>query len=417
MNKQIIAGGILLASLGAASAQGLYDMAPNDDALESLPITWSAGLSLGYEDNVTPTVVKSPILGSGTPGYRESSGYVSAYVGAAYVNITPQTTWDVYGRLGGTFYFDAPSSMSNDGYGDARLGVNVAHRVSERLRFTSRNYLAYEMEPNYNYGITLDRQLEPYFHWTTDNAVGYKWSDLWATYTGFRYTGVNYGSDGNADLNDRNTFALYHQFRYRSSEQTVWTADYRYSATRARAGANDSSSNYLLAGVEHRFSPNTVGIMKLGAQWRNVDGGENNTSPFLEAALRSQVNEEFSVRAFARYSQEDYGTSFQTYSYDRNDTFRLGLTADYTVSPVLTLHGGLNYIMTDMQDATDVTVGDLDQNLWNLNLGFSYKVNDAIYVTGSYNYTNSGSSGGTPLAAESRDYAQNRAQLGIRYEF
>jgi len=133
--------------------------------------------------------------------------------------------------------------------------------------------------------------------------------------------------------------------------------------------------------------------------------------------LRSQVNEQYSVRAFTRYSQEDYGTSFDGYSYDLNNTFRLGISSDYIVSPVLTLHGGLNYIITDMQDATDVTVADLDQNLWNLNIGFSYKVNDSMYVTGSYNYTNSGSDGGTPLAAASRDYSQNRAQLGIRYEF
>jgi hypothetical protein len=416
MNKQIIAGGILLASLGAASAQGLYDIAPNDDVQDSLPITWSAGASLGYDDNVTPTVVAGP-------GREESSGYISAYVGAAWVTVTPQTTWDIYGRIGGTWYFDAPSSMSNDGYGEGKLGINWEHRVSERLRFSSRNYLAYEMEPDYSYGLTLDRQLDPYFHYTTDNAVGYKWSERWATYTGFRFNGVTYNDNESRDVlnsashNDRNALTLYHQFRYRSSEQTVWTLDYRYTATRSKGFASDSDSQYLLAGIEHRFNPNTVGVMKFGAQFRSPDKGDNKTQPFFEGALRSQVNEQFSVRAFARYSMEEYGTSFGGYAYDYNNAFRLGVTGSYIVSPVWTLFGGINYIRNDMNDANRFAISDLDQDQWNLNLGFSYKVNDAVYVTGSYNYTNSSANGGTDLAQESRKYSQNRASLGVRYEF
>ena len=404
----MIAGGILLASLGAASAQGLYDIAPNDDLESSLPITWTAGASLGYDDNVTPTVVAGP-------GYKENSGYISAYVGAAWVTVTPQTTWDIYGRIGGTFYFDAPSSMSNDGYGEGRLGINWAHRVSERLRFSSRNYLAYEMEPNYSSGLTLDRQLDPYFHWTTDNAVGYKWSERWATYTGFRYNGVKY--EDLSSNNDRQSLTLYHQFRYRSSEQTVWTLDYRYTHTKADGAASDSDSQYLLAGIEHRFSPNTVGVMKFGAQLRSPEYGDNKTQPFFEGALRSQVNEQFSVRAFARYSMEEYGTSFGGYAYDYSNAFRLGVTGSYIVSPQWTIFGGINYIRTDMTDASLPAISDLDQNQWNLNIGFSYKVNDAVYLTGSYNYTNSSANGGTGLAEESRKYSQNRASLGVRYEF
>lgn len=398
----------MLASLGAACAQGLYDIAPNDDALESMPITWSAGIDLGYDDNVTPTITK------GNVGYEEESGSVGAYVRAAWVSITPQTTWDVYGQIGGTYYFDAPSSMSNDGYGEGRLGVNWAHRVSERLRFSSRNYAAYEMEPDYNYGITLDRQLDPYFHWTTDNAVGYRWTERFATYTGFTYSGVEY--DDAADVNNRDTWTVYNQFRYRASEQTVWTLDYRYSTTSSDGTAEDTESHYLLAGIEHRFSPNTVGVLKVGAQYRDSDSGDDETSPFVEAALRSRVNEQFSVRLFTRYSMEDYGTSFGGYYYDMNDTFRLGVSADYIVSPQLTLHAGLNYIMTDMSESSDGT-SDLDQDLWNASIGFSYKVNDAMYVTGSYNYTDSSSSGGTQLAEDSRDYSQNRASLGLRFEF
>ncbi|MCP5534648.1 MAG: outer membrane beta-barrel protein [Akkermansiaceae bacterium] len=398
MKKHFIAGTVMLASLGAASAQGLYDIAPNDDAQESSPIKWSAGLSGGWDDNVTPT------LGNG-----DEVTYIDAYVGAALVSITPQTTWDVFGRVGGHYYIDAPVATGDDLIGQGRLGINWAHRVSERLRFSSRNYAAYELEPDYSYGFASDRQLEEYFHYQSDNAVGYRWSERFATYTGVTVTGVDYGTS--AQANDRLTYSFYNQFRYSTSEQTIWTLDYRYGETNASGTAGDSTNHYVLLGVEHRFSPNSVIAVKAGMQMRDVNGGASSDSPFAEAAIRTRVNEQFSVRAFARYSVEDYGTSFPGGTYDTNNTLRVGVSADYVVSPDLTLHGGLNYIMTDMEDGRGAVAPTADTDLLNLYLGFSYKVNDGVYVTGSYNWTDSDSD------IIGRTYERNRASLGVRVEF
>jgi len=397
----------MLATLGAASAQSLYDIAPNNEAQESSPLKWSAGISYNYDDNVTPTAAK------GTPGFEDDASSVTAYVGTSLVSITPQTTWDVFARIGGTYYIDSPSaSATSDTYGQARLGINWAHRVSERLRFSSRNYAAYELEPDYSYGYASDRQLEEYFHYQTDNAVGYRWTDRLATYTGVKFRGIDYGSATSA--NDRMTYSFYNQFRLSTSAQTVWTTDYRYSETSASGSAGDSTNHYITLGIEHRFSPNSVLALKAGVQMRDVDGGASSDSPFAEVAVRTRVNEQFSVRAFARYSVEDYGTSFGGFTYDTNNTLRVGVSADYVVSPDLTLHGGLNYIMTEMEDSRGAVPAGLttaDTDLINLNLGFSYKLNDGVYLTGSYNWTDSDSDIGN------RNYERNRASLGVRVEF
>ena len=414
MKKQLFTGAFALAAVGSVSAQGLYDIAPNLDAKESLPIKWNAGLSFNYDDNVTPTVLNGS-------GEDDGVASVSAYVGASLVNITPQTTWDVFARVGGTFYFDEPEASGEDVIGQARLGVNWAHRVSERLRFSSRNYVAYELEPDYNFGFAVDRQIEEYLHYESDNAVGYRWTDRFATYTGFKVRGIDYQDD--FDGNDRLIYSFYNQFRYRASEQTVWTLDYRYSITDSDGGAGDSTNQFITAGIEHRFSPNSVLALKAGVQIRDVDdGGEDGTNPFIEAAIRTRVNEQFSFRAFARYSVEDYGTSFAIHTFDTNNTLRVGLTADYIISPVLTLHGGVNYIRTEFEDGRFTngfggTPGDLDQDLINLYVGFSYKVNDGVYVTGSYNWTDSDASGGILTDAAARTYDQNRVSLGVRVEF
>lgn len=408
MKKLLLSAPLTLVITGMVNGQGLYDIAPNDDALESSPITWSAGLSYNFDDNVTPTAA------AGSSGFEDEVSSISAYVGASLVSITPQTTWDVFARLGGNLYLDSPgASEVDDAYGQARLGLNWAHRVSERLRLSSRNYAAYEMEPDYSYGFSTDRQIEEYLHYQTDNAVGYRWNKRFATYSGMKVRGVDYADSESA--NDRMIYSLYNQFRYRSSDQTVWTLDYRYSETDSSGTAGDSTNQYVLLGTEYRFSPNSVIAVKAGMQMRDVDGGTDEDSPFFEGAIRTRVNSELSIRSFARYSVEDYGTSFDGFTFDTNSTLRVGVSADYVISPQLTLQAGANVIMMDMEDGRNVpgpgAVDDADTDLLNLYLGLSYKINDGLYVTGSYNWTDSDSD------LQNRSYERNRFAIGLRTEF
>jgi len=163
--------------------------------------------------------------------------------------------------------------------------------------------------------------------------------------------------------------------------------------------------------------------LKAGAQIRDVDGGDSGTSPYFEAAVRTRVNEQFNLRAFTRYSVEDFGTSFFNNTFDNNNTLRIGVTGTYAVSPVLSLNAGVNYIRNDFEDGRFTGPGagadpsDLEQDLINLFVGFSYKINDGAYLTGSYNFTDSDASGGPAGAADSRTYDRNNVSLGVRFDF
>jgi len=390
---------------GFASAQGLYYT--GSEAQESIPLTWSLGVDVTYDDNVAP--------GSGK---KEDSISANPYVGLSFVSITPQTTWDVYARLGAIYYFDQPDARgADDLYAQARIGANLTHRFSERLRFSSRNFLAYELEPNYSYGFATTRQGSEYLYWQTDNSVGYRWTERFATYTGFQLTGLDYDDVPNSD---RFTWSLYNQFRYLLGPQTVLTADYRYAETEGDGLAPDSESQYFLIGVEQRFSPTTILVARAGAQISETDGGDSNTNPFLELALNSQINSQFRVRAFARYSIEPYDTiqvvGISHINYDERKTFRLGVSGDYSISQSLSLFGGLDYIPTSFEDGRLVSgpvvgTGDQDEELLNAYIGLSVKFTD--YLTGSltYNFTNADSD------FANRDYDRNRVTVGVRAEF
>jgi hypothetical protein len=411
MSRFLISSLAAAATWSAANADLYYIQ---DEAQESLPLKWTAGANLIWDDNVNPTAVGV--------GADESLLSVNPFAGLSFVNISPQTTLDVYARLGLIYYFDQPAADgSEDLFTQSRVGVNWTHRLNEQLRISSRNSIAYEIEPDYANGFATTRQIGEYLNWQTDNSVGYRWTERFATYSGFDVMGLNY--DESVANQDRLVWTLYNQFRYQLSEQTVATADYRYSEGNGADLASDYSDHFLLGGLEHRFSPNTILVGRAGAQFRQSDAvnGADNTSPYVEGTLRSQINSQFSVRGFARYSIEGLDTvrnvGADFYEFDKRQTFRLGTTAEYALSPMFNVFGGLDYIPSTFDDGRRVsgggptTANGLEEDLINAYVGLSLKFTDILYGTFSYNYTDSTSD------FASQSFNRNRVSVGVRAEF
>lgn len=402
MNRKIPLACLALLTVGPASAQGLYYL--GTEAQESMPLKWAVGANVIYDDNVSPGY-----------GPKDSSFGINPNLGLDFVSVTPQTTWDVYVRLGLIYYLDVPNQM-DDVQPQSRAGVTFDHRFSERLRFSSRNFISYELQPDYSYGYASSLQTGAYFFWQSDNSLGFRWTERFATYTGLRLTGTNYQD---VDNNNRFTWEAYNQFRYQLSAQTVLTGDYRYSQTSGDGAFTDTADNYLLAGLEHRFSPNTVGLVRAGVQFHSVDGGDDSTSPYVEFSLRSQVNQQFNIRSYARYGIETYNNvqswKGQMVEFDDQQVLRIGVSAEYAISPMFSVFGGIDYIPTSYSGGhTTVggwSVSDQSSDIINAYIGLSVKFNDYLTGTATYNYTDANSDfvGGT--------YDRNRISIGLSAQF
>ncbi len=402
MKKQFTA--ITLVGMGLAGslcAQSLYDLAPDDAESDGLPLTWTAGVNVGYDDNPTPLL-----------GNEDESLYAQAYIGATFLTNTPQTTLSFGAQVGVIHYLDNLDVLGqdvDDTSFTASVYLNYTNRISERLRFVSRNRLSYELEPDYSTGFQAQRQVGNYLTWSTDNAIGYRWSERLATYTGLRLNGLSYDD---LDGADRFTWTLYNDFRYQLSERTVATLTYRYSQTEGDGAVSDSTNQYILAGLEHRFSQSTTGIIRAGVQLRDVDGGSSSSSPYLEASLRTQVNERFGLRAYARYGVEDYARTLGGVIYEGSEALRVGFTANYRVSQPLSLTAGVNYAMLTYQDRIGAAgLSSPEEDLFNAFVGFDLKVTDNLSVNGRYNFEDLSSDVGN------RDYDRNRYSLGVSTTF
>lgn len=406
MKKQFNVTAVSLICIGSASAQSLFDLAPSNDDSEPMPLTWTAGAGVGFDDNAVPFF----------PGEDQSSLYGSAYVGASFLSRTPATTTEFFARLGIVHYFDDidVGGMSADQSSEvAGFGLNWTNRISDRLRIVSRNNLNKEREPDYAQGFQGAASGD-YLRWSTDQAVGYRWSERLGTYTGVRYDDVSYDD---IDGFDRSSLMFYNDFRYQVSPQTVGTFTYRLSEVDGGSVA-DSTNSYFLLGLEHRFSPNTLGVIKVGVQSRDVDGGDDTSSPYVEASIKSQFNEQFTVSSYLRYGVEDYARFVRAIGgareYEGAETLRLGVTGIYGVSEELSLNAGLNYVNLGYVDgkAAGGAVSDNDEDSLNLSVGFRLELSDTMWLNGSYNFETLSSD-----VADSREYDRNRINLGINSTF
>lgn len=396
-----------IAAIPSLSAQGFYQF--GTDQGESSPLKWNLGLNTIYDDNV----------GAGLRvGDKESSFALNPQVRGSMIHVTPQTTTDIYGQLGMIYYLDAPDGL-DDTYSQSRLGFNYIHRFSERVRFSSTNFISYELEPDYAYGYATTRTGGEALFWETDNSVGYRWTERIGTYSGFRIKQSKFDDD----TNDRLTGQIYNQLRYNYSQQTILTFDYRYEQVDASGPAGNATNQYLLLGAEHQFSPTVTGVARVGVQLRDLEGRDNATNPHVECNLIARPTKDLRLRSFLRYSVEDSDTiqsllrggSQQMAEYADRGALRLGISGDYTLSPSFTIISGLDYIPTSYRDGEFMDNGapspDVDEVVMNAYVGLVYKINEFFNATISYNYSDADSD--FPI----RDYDRNRISLGVSAEF
>jgi hypothetical protein len=396
-----------VATIGFACAQSLYYV--GDEAQESLPIKWTVGSNLIYDNNVVP--VNAP----GQPGFEESAVSVNPYAQVSVTNVSPRTTLDFYARIGAIYFLtDSETPGADKTFPNARLGFDLNHNLNSRVRFSSRNSFAYEFEPDYAQGFSSPRGIDPYTLWSSDNSIGYRFTERFGSYSGFTVGGL----ESDFALASRFTWELYEQLRYQFSRRTVLTAGYRYSQW--SGDQQDSSNHFITGGFEHRLSPTSILVASAGAQIRDVDGtDEGGTSPFLEMALSSQLNSRTTVRAFTRYSVEDFDTvqviGGDPFQFADQQVLRIGVSGTYAITPRLSAFGGFDYINTSFDDGSNLNGGTgttaLQEDVINVSVGLTATINTALSAQCAFNYTDSASD------LLGRDFDRMRLSVGMSYAF
>jgi hypothetical protein len=384
---------------GAAQGQGLLSIGNNGDDFEQedIPLTWTVSGYVGYDSNINSIDID-----------EESSIYLQAGIGTQWSGGSRTTRYTLGASASVLYYFDDVTVNDDENvYYSVRLQGSVVHRATRRLTISDSAYVTYEYEPNQQIGATVSRRTDQYFYLYNNLALSYAWTRRFSTVANWAVSTIVY--DG-SDIEDRVTNLLGAQARYMWTRATTLVGEYRFAITDYENGGSDYTAQYLLAGVDHMFNRNTMGSIRAGVELRDYDNYGNNSSPYVEASLVQRLNEGFSLRWAARYGLEDNELG----SFERRESLRTGVTAQYEFSPRFTGTAGLTYVHSELKDPRSAGVNEGEEDFLGINLGLSYLLYSNMRVEGGYSFgtLDSGIDSGI-----SRDFDRHRVWAGVSATF
>ncbi len=364
--------------------------------LPAVPIQITAGLDGGYDDNVA-------LQPSG-----EGSIFTRENVVLTYARPGERTQFFVVGVGRFNQYFDV--SGQNETAGNVTL--SLTHNFSSRLSFYASVYGTYQNEPNFTSNVGPQNVRSPFFDTVDIFALTYHWLLRFSTVTSYTFERVQYfsSSNGNSQNGVQNTLAqnrvqntFGEAFQFSLTSRTVLVGEYRFEAIDYDTAPTNSTTNFVLAGVNHNLTEHLMVHVRGGESFRSLENEGNTASPYFEGTL-GYVSSNHSLNWTTSYGYESPTATGVT----TTKTWRTGLNLKYDLTSRLSSTTGVYYHHDENQGGTGSTG---TQDSLDLLLGLRYTINKRLALHVNYNYTSQSSLGGTP------GYSRNRYFGGLTYTY
>lgn len=222
-----------------------------------------------------------------------------------------------------------------------------------------------------------------------------------STVTSYTLGVLEYDSSAGSLLN-RMEHTFGQEFRYLVWPPTTGIGEYRYKTIDYESAPLDSTSHFLLAGLEHTFTPLVNASFRGGVELRSSGENGDQASPYFESKLNYAFGHAGSVRWTTRYSIEEANVSGASSS----PAFRTGLDFRYGFTPRVSGSLALNYIHQDIGSggSSSSTGSTLD-----IAPSLNYSITHHLGVNVGYHHTQV-DSGSIP-------YSRNQYFAGLNYSF
>ncbi len=361
---------------------------------------FGVSVGIGFDDN--PDQATNTNLGIvGRPRKGSGFAYANGHWDAQWLK--PRTVFTVNLEVGGDFYFDRPGNSTDS---NARLGLLYVDKISPRAQFTTNASFAYLSQPDYsNLYASTSIVGGDYFTASTKFDFSYRWTRVFQTVTSASVSLLKYAEDSPTKLsNSYWSFIFGNEFRFIASPRITWVGEGRYEIDRYMNNASlDSSSAYILAGMDWIVSRRMNATFRAGATLRTFDAGGSNTSPYTEVSVSYQTGRHSTLVLNGRYGFEQSSTAG-----DNNLSYRLGILYQQAFTPHLSGNVGVNFIHTNYspragsKNTTDV---------FDMSLGLQYRIDRHFSVGARYTFTLQETSSGL------QNFDRNRILLTGQYEY
>ena len=343
---------------------------------QAIPIQITAGGDAGYDDNVT-------LQPSG-----EGSIFTRENVVLTYARPGERTQLFMVGVGRFSQYFDV--SGQNETAGNVTL--SLTHNFSSRLSFYANVYGTYQNQPNFQSNVGPENVSSPFFDTVDIFALTYHWSSRLSLVTSYTFERVQYfsSSNGNSQNGVQNTLAqnriqntFSETFQFSLTSRTVLVGEYRFEAIDYDTAPTNSTTNSVLAGVNHNLTEHLIVHVRGGESFRSLENEGNTASPYFEGSL-GYVSSNHSLNWTSSYGYESPTATGVT----TTKTWRTGLNLTYDLTSRLSSTTGVYYHHDENQGGTGSTG---TQDTFDLTLGLRYTINKRFTLHADYNHTTLGS--------------------------
>lgn len=368
--------------------------------LPAVPVQITAGVDMGYDDNVTLSS-----SGQGSVFAREN-------VVLTYARPSERTQVSLIGVGRFSQYFDV--SGVNETAGNVTL--SLTHDFSSRLSFYASVFGTYQNQPNFQSNVGPQNVVSPFFDTVDIFSLTYHWSSRLSLVTSYTFERVQYFSSSNGNSQNgvqntltqnriQNTFS--EELQFNLTGRTVLVGEYRFEAIDYDTAPLNSTTNFLLAGINHNLTEHLMVHLRGGESFRSLENEGNMASPYLEGTL-GYTRSNHSLNWTTSYGYESPTATGVT----TTKTLRTGLNLTYDLTSRLSSTTGVYYHHDDNSGGTGTATSSTGtQNSLDLTLGLRYTVNKHFTLNLDYNHTMQSSSGSTP------GYSRNRYSGGVTYTY
>jgi hypothetical protein len=364
--------------------------------LPAVPVQITAGLDMGYDDNVTLSSA-----GQGSVFAREN-------VVLTYARPSERTQFSLIGVGSFSQYFDVSGLNETAG----NVTMSLTHNFSSRLSFYASVYGTYQNQPNFQSNVGPQNVVSPFFDTVDIFALTYHWSSRVSLVTSYTFERVQYfsSSTGNSQNGVQNTLAqnriqntFSETLQFSLTSRTLLVGEYRFETINYDTAPTDSTTNFVLAGVNHNLTEHLIVHVRGGESFRSLENEGNMASPYFEGSL-GYVSSNHSLNWVSSYGYESPTAAGVT----TTKTWRTGLNLTYDLTSRLSSTTGIYYHHDENTGGTGSTG---TQDSFDLTLGLRYTINKRFTLHADYNHTTQGSLGTTP------GYSRNRYSAGLSYTY
>jgi Putative beta-barrel porin 2 len=354
--------------------------------LPAIPIQLTAGLDMGYDDNVNLTPG-----GGGSLFTREN-------LVLNYNFPSARTQFYLIGVGRFSQFFDVTGQNETAG----NITMSLTHNFSTRLSFYTSVYASYQNEPNLQSNIGPENVRAAHFDTGNIFSLTYHWLPRFSTVTSFTLDRVQYSASSSVGASQNRTeYTLGEELQFSLTSRTNLTGQYRFDVANYDSAPLNSVTHYLLAGVDHHLTEHLLIRAQGGESVRSLENQGSSSSPYVQSSL-AYVSSNHSLNWTTSYGFEAPTATGATTTI----TWRTGLSLTYNLTSRLSSSTAVFY-HHDQNTGGAGSTGSQDS--FDLLLGLRYTVNNRFAIHADYTHSMESSLGSTA------GYSRSSYSAGFTY--